>query len=98
MKIIYSFTEYMEEFGKPEGYYKQFKNTATNINVGDRFVVLPNTWQERIVEALYVDELVALTNEIKGLSPGRRSLYYSGGMRIGWAYADGRPQYRLQIL
>lgn len=95
-KVISSISEYEEIHGTFKGYYEQFKNTASDINIGDEFVVMPDTWQESTQKVLFIDEKVALTEEIKGLSAGRRELYHSSGDMIGWKYQDPRASYRLQ--
>ena len=97
MQIITSLPQYMDEHGTSKGYYAQFPNTPTTINVDDEFVVMPNTWQESTKKVLYIDEKIILTEEIKGLTKGSRSMYYSKGDMIGWRYNDVRPSYRLQV-
>ena len=95
-KIIHSMSEYEETHGTYDGYYDQFKNTAKLINVGDTFVVMPNSWQEATMKVIFTDETVALCVQTKGLSKGSKCLYHNRDGWIGWKYQDGRGAYRLQ--
>ena len=96
MNIIHSMSEYEEINGTYDGYYAQYPNTATEINIGDTFVVSPNSWDENIVEIVHIYDDVALGVVIKGISKGNKELYSVTEPRTGWKYKDQRGYYRLQ--
>jgi hypothetical protein len=91
-------SEYEETHGTYDGYYDQYKNTAKEINVGDKFVTFPGSWEEATHEVIYTDDTVALCVETKGLRVGSKCLYYNKGEHIGWKYNDSRGAYRLQTI
>lgn len=97
--MIYSISEYMENHGNSNGFYAQFKNTPTNLEIGGRYVVCPNDWKESTLEAVCIYDNVAVLVSVKGLDKGRKYLYHATGPATGWRY-DGpvNPIYRLQIM
>ena len=96
--IISSMCDYEDAKGTYVGYYAQYKNTVKSIAIGDKVVVMPNTWQENIIKIIFTDDTIALGVVIKGLSVGSKTLYHNKCENIGWKYGDNRGAYRLQSL
>lgn len=101
-KIISSMYEFLENGGTWQGYYDQF-NTVKALNVGERYVMMPNDWMQSIIEILYIGHGVALGVEIescatKAKSKGRKVMFIAEGAATGWVYNENRYQYRLQEL
>ncbi len=92
----YSWGDCVEGICTAKTYWGQFN--AEKPELGEVYVILPNTWQQCIVKVLYVDDKVALSEEIGGLSVGRRWMHNSTGLAQGHKYKDGRECYRLQSI
>ena len=63
----------------------------------------PNTWMQSILKIIFIGDGVALGVEVsscatKAGSPGRKVLFNTSGLGIGWVYGENRPEYRLQSL
>jgi hypothetical protein len=101
-KLIYSMWEFTEQGGTPKQYYNQF-DTVKTLEVGKRYVIMPNDWQQSIVEIFYIGNGIAVGVEVdscatKAGSKGRKIMFSAEGLAYGWVYGENRAQYRLQEL
>lgn len=98
MEIIYSRSEFIENGGTLEGFYRQWENIKKPIKNGDVFTTFPGNWQQSTELVIFANDDVVLCKRIDGIGKGSHSLYSNKPYNRGWRHEDFRPSYRLQTI